>query len=111
MFYGSPISVSLSFTFLKLFLYTKSVVRVLYLVRVLYPVLRSPWSTVRSRSFIPTGINTAKNLKVDSNPSNNNRVLYLKDDVMFGRLDKKQQNRLKYRFLPVSESCRHKIVP
>ena len=28
--------------------------------------------------------------KVDSNPSNNNRVLYLKDDVMFGRWDRKK---------------------
>ena len=34
-------SVSLSFTFLKLFLHTQSVVRVLYLVHVLYSV-RSP---------------------------------------------------------------------
>ena len=35
MFYASPLSVSLSFTFLKLFLYTQPVVRVLYLVRIL----------------------------------------------------------------------------
>ena len=44
LFYSSPLSVSVSFTFLKLFLYTQSVVRILYLVRVLYPV-RSPWSS------------------------------------------------------------------
>ena len=37
----------LSFTYLKLFLYTESVVRLLHLVRVLYPVC-SPWSAVRS---------------------------------------------------------------
>ena len=35
LFYSGPLTVSLSFTFLKLFLYTQSVVRVLYLVRVL----------------------------------------------------------------------------
>ena len=44
LFHFSPLSVSLSFTFLKLFLYTQSVVHILYLVRVLYPV-RSPWSS------------------------------------------------------------------
>ena len=40
LFYASPLPVSLNFTFLKLFLYTQSVVRVLYLVRVLYSVRR-----------------------------------------------------------------------
>ena len=45
LFYASPLS--LSFTYLKLFLYTQYVVCVLYLVRVLYPV-RNPWSTVGS---------------------------------------------------------------
>ena len=45
MFYASPLSVSLSFTFLKLFLYTPSAIRILYLlVRVLY-LVRSPKST------------------------------------------------------------------
>ena len=39
--FASPLSLSLSFTFLKLFSYTQSVVRGLYLVRVLYSV-RSP---------------------------------------------------------------------
>ena len=54
LFYASPLSISLSLTFLRLFLYTKYAVRVLYLVRVLYPV-HSPWSTVRSPCFILTG--------------------------------------------------------
>ena len=38
--YASPLSVALSFTFQRLLLYTQSVVRVLYLVRVLYSVRR-----------------------------------------------------------------------
>ena len=47
MFYASPLSVSLSFTFVKLFLFTQLLVCVLYLVRVLRSV-HSPWSAVRS---------------------------------------------------------------
>jgi len=57
LFYASPLSLSLSFTYLKLFLYTQCVVCVLYLVRVLYPV-RSPWSTVSSTRFILTELQT-----------------------------------------------------
>ena len=52
LFYASPLSLSLRFTFLKLFLYTQSVVRVLYLVRVLYSV-RSP-HFIPSPCFIPS---------------------------------------------------------
>ena len=44
--FASPLSISLSFTFLKLFLFTQSLVRVLYPVRVLY--------SVRSPDFIPS---------------------------------------------------------
>ena len=46
------LSVSLSFTFLKLFLYTQSEVHVLYLVRVLYSV-RSAYF-ILSPCFIPS---------------------------------------------------------
>ena len=53
LFHASPPSASLRFTFLKLFSYIQSAVRVLYLVRVLYPV-RSPWSSVHSHRFILT---------------------------------------------------------
>ena len=64
MLYAIPLS--LSFTFLKLFLYTQSVVRVLYVVHVLYPVcsshfipslcfIPSPWSAVCSPRFILNG--------------------------------------------------------
>ena len=48
LFYGKPAFRFPQFYLSKAVLYTQSVVRVLYLVRVLYPV-RSPWSAVRSR--------------------------------------------------------------
>ena len=46
LFYASLLSYSLSFTFLKLFFYTQSIVCLLYLFRVLY--------SVRSPCFIPS---------------------------------------------------------
>ena len=57
-----------TFTYSQLeqFLLTLSVVRILYLVRVLYPVrspwsaFRSPWSTVHSLCFILTVIVSVK---------------------------------------------------
>ena len=48
-FYASLLSLSLSFIFLKLFLYTQSVVCVLYQVHVLYSV-RSFWSSFSTKS-------------------------------------------------------------
>ena len=59
LFYANPLSLSLSFTYLKLCLYTQCVVCILYVVCVLYPV-RSPWSTVGSTSFILTELQTLR---------------------------------------------------
>ena len=66
LFYASPLSVSLSFTFLKLFLYTPSVVRILnLLVRVLY-LVRSPkytFYTDRRRDCYPPVIHLGGRLR------------------------------------------------
>ena len=43
--------------------YTQSGVRILYLVHILYPV-RSPWSVVRSPSFIMTGLKASGRWKL-----------------------------------------------
>ena len=60
LFYASPLS--LSFTYLTLFLYTQCVVCILYRVRVLYPVC-NPWSTVGSTCFILTELQTLRDVE------------------------------------------------
>ena len=58
LFYASPLSVYLGFTFLKLFLHTWSIVRVLYSVRIAC-FIPSVQSVVRSPCLTPTVVDNS----------------------------------------------------